>query len=163
MRPLVWLAAVILIVSGGLAAAQQGWTRYSYTEARFSVTMPSAPIVALADGAARPTTTYVANGPPVTIVLATDLGQEVVDVAVTFNAVEAGRKAAGDAVLSRRYFTFQGAATMDLVFRTKDGQLIADRIIYRQGWLYQLMAEPGADGVVPGWGKMFHDSFRFTD
>lgn len=163
MRAFALLPALVLLVVGGIAAAQPGWTRYSYADARFSVTMARAPTIATAPGASAPTTTYTVEGGNETVILATNFGRELPDVTAAFNAAEAGRKVDGGAVLSRRDFTFQGAPAMDLVFRTPSGMLIADRLIYRQGWLYQLMISPNADASLPAWGQQFFDSFRFVN
>lgn len=167
MRKLAWLPAFVLLVVGGAmpgdVQAQTGWTRYSYPDALFSANMPAAPVVSTAEGAAAPTTTYVVEGANETVILATNFGVEFPDVPAVFNAAEASRKADGGTVLSRRDLTVQGASAMDIVFKTSTGTVIADRIIYRKGWLYQLMITPNADNSLPAWGQQFFDSFRFID
>lgn len=163
MRVFALLPALVLLVVGSVASAQPGWTRYSYPEAKFSVTFAKPPVTAPAATGPYPTTTWSVEGVNQTVVLATNFGVELPDVKVAFDAAANGRNQNGGTVISRRDFTYMGAPAMDLTFRTATGLRIVDRVIYRKGWLYQLMIPPNADDSIPAWGQQFFDSFRFID
>ncbi|MBI1407678.1 MAG: hypothetical protein GC145_16320 [Caulobacter sp.] len=161
MRRIAWLPAVLMVITATAAVSQTTWTRFNFAPDKFSINFPRYPQITESETNGLKMRTYVVDDAANMVIVAVMPVGEVPDTKQAFDAVETSRKAKGGLVLSRRDFTVQGAPASELVFRSANGSILMDRIIYREGHLYQLFTTPGPDNKAQPWAGQFYESFRF--
>jgi len=161
MRRLAWLPAVLMIITATAAVSQTIWTRFNFAPDKFSMNFPRYPEITESEANGLKVRTYVVDDAAnMVIVVVMPIG-DVPDTKRAFDAAENSRKTDGGSVVSRRDFMVQGAPASELVFRSANGTMLMDRIIYRDGRLYQLFTTPGPDNKAQPWAGQFYESFRF--